>query len=263
MPDTLPGMSDPLTPDVPGRGAWRLQGGLLPLRKGSTSRSGYYRLAGPGETPVGSAYVRKTAPDRSDSARAVNLGVQALQALCGLAPVERDGWYGKGTDAAVRAAQDAHGVTVDGVVGRGTMKALLRAIVEDLVLEVAPAVGLRAEFRECLGGLAAWESALDPAAVGVSGYDHGLVQINLAAHTDVTPEDAHNPWFALRFAATDLRATYDRWAGKTVADPLDVAVANHNSPRLARQYAETGVWPVVIGRVIQIEDYVVKVRAAW
>jgi hypothetical protein len=260
-------MVDPLVADIPGRGAWRLQGGLLPVKPGSASQSGYYRLAeirpdGSKETPVGSGYVRKVNPDRSDSARSVNCGVRAVQGLCGLAPALRDGWFGSGTDVAVRAAQTALGVTVDGIVGRSTMRAALRALVEDTASRYRPSGVDDATWVKCVGGLAAWESALDPAAVGVNGLDHGLVQINLGVH-DVTVEQAIDPEFALDFAASDLRTVYDRWVGKTKADPLDVAVASHNSPRLAKQWAETGVPPVVLGRQFQIEWYVEKVRNAW
>ncbi len=74
---------------------------------------------------------------------------------------------------------------------------------------------------------------------------------------------AMDPSYALMFSAEDLAQTYAVWRGKTKADPWDIAIANHNSPALARKWAIAGVPPFVPGRVFQIEDYVLRVREAW
>jgi hypothetical protein len=260
-------MVDPFVPDVPGRGAWTLQGGLLRLRPGFRSRSGYYRLAVSGETPVGSAYVRRVKPDRSDSARAVHCGVKALQALCGLPVAAQDGWLGQQSHAAVLAAQKRLGLTQDGIAGPSTLRGLLKPLIEDAAAKSKPSGVTLATWVKTVGGVPAWESGLDPAAVGVSGYDHGLAQINLGAHKSVTPEQAHDPWFALNFTVTDLREVYDRWVGKTEADPIDIACASHNSPAAAQQWARDGKPPYSQHRADngfpQIDEYVRSVRAAW
>jgi hypothetical protein len=204
-PTQIPTSTAP-APDVPGRGAWRLAGGLLPIKPGSASRVGYYRLSAPSETAVGAAYVRTTVPVRTYSTMAVNL-----------TPVLQD-----------------------------------QAIDFQVPLLI-------------LGGLMVLESALDPGAVGVNGVDSGLVQINRGptAHPEVTPADAFDPAYAAAWTAEQLRGVHDQWADKTDADPWDIAIAAHNSPVLATQWARASVPPRVPGRVIQIEDYVIKVRTGW
>jgi hypothetical protein len=239
-----------ITPDVPGRGAWTLKGGLLKMTPTSRSAAGFYRLAVGTETQIGSAYVR--GKDTSDSARSVQLGVLAIQKLAGLAGPSLDGWYGKATDVAVRAMQDAVDVTADGIVGPATMRAALSHLVYDIAEEYA----VPAPY---LGGIAAHESGFDPGAVGVNGFDHGLVQINLDAHAaSVSIEDALDPEYALRWAARELRATHDRWSGRTRYDLWKIAILNHNSPLNAQRLAQTGKYPTE-----QAASYVASVLTAW
>lgn len=237
---------------APGRGAWRLTGGLLPGTPGSASCTGYYRLAAAGETPIGSAWVQRS--DASHHAHVVNLGVKALQGLIGTQP---DGWFGPATDVRVRACQQRWGLDVDGIVGRDTMRAAL----SPLIAEAASATGVPVRI---LGGLLVHESALDPAAVGSNGVDSGLAQINLDAHAgDVSLERAFDPAFAIHWAGEDLSMTYRTWRLRTKIDPWRIAVAHHNSPALAKRWATTGEPPVVAGRAFQIAEYVEKVLGAW
>jgi hypothetical protein len=236
----------------PGRGAWRLTGGLLPPRPGSTSKVGYYRLAGKGEQPVGASFYNST--ETSHHAHVVFLGVKAIQTLVG---AESDGWFGPVTDAKVREAQARWGVEADGIVGKATMKAGLTSLIRDV--SIANRVPLH-----ILGGLITHESDLDPAAVGVNGADHGLAQINLAVHgAEVSLERALDPDYAIHWTAEDLWMVYRAWAGKTKADPWAIAVAHHNSPLLSRKWATAGTPPYVEGRVFQIAEYVDKVMSAW
>jgi peptidoglycan hydrolase-like protein with peptidoglycan-binding domain len=241
----------------PGRGAWTRTGGLLPGKPGATGSSGYYRLATASETPVGAGWATKA--DNTHHAEAVALGVRALQNLVGLAGASVDGWYGQETDKAVLAAQKAANVEADGIVGRTTMKALLTPVIEKA------ARGYRVPV-EILGGLLVNESALDVAAVGVNGQDHGIAQINLGAHGDVvTLEQVMDPSFACEWSAKELAETYKRWNGKTAGgvDAWDIAIANHNSPLLAKKWALAGAPPYVEGRVFQISEYVAKVHESW
>lgn len=234
-----------LHPDVPGRGAWTRTGGLLPLKYGGTTGPGYYRAALPGELMVGA--VSAFGADTGHTARVVHLGVVALQRLVNADP---DGWLGNDTGAAIVRAQRRYGLSEDGVAGPKTFRALL----EPLIAAKAAEFGVPLPV---LGGIAVFESGLDPAAVGVNGWDHGLMQINLNAH-DIRLEDALDPRFSLAWAAKDLRAVHDRWAGKTDVDPWTIAIANHNSPKAASDWAKTGHPPRE-----QIETYVRKVRASW
>ena len=53
--------------------------------------------------------------------------LQEVLALVGFPAGSADGWFGSGTDAAVRAFQRSRGLTADGVVGSGTKSALKAA----------------------------------------------------------------------------------------------------------------------------------------
>jgi hypothetical protein len=246
------------TPDTTGgRGAWTRKGGLLPGKPGGTGTFGYYRLAALGEIQVGSLWVRGI--DKSDAAHAVNAGVKVIQRGVGIPAAQVDGWFGKDTDTAVKAFQAAKGLYVDGVVGPATTKEILRPILA-AQSSLVPI--------QILGGMSVWESALDPAAVGINGYDHGLAQINLQAHAaTVTFDQAMDAEFAYAWSAQDMRAVHDRWVGKTAADPWDIAVANHNSPADALAWAKAGA-PVFSAQrardgFIQIDEYVRRVRSSW
>lgn len=235
----------PQPPAGKGRGAWTRFGGLL-LDSGSS----FYRLAKTGEQEVGSAWV--TGQDRSDSARAVNLGVAAIQRLCGLTGSAVDGWFGTQTDRAVREAQTKAKVVSDGIVGRVTMRALLLPLLLDQVQRKAVPL-------KYLGGILVAESEGDPGAVGFdTPDDKGLVQIRLPAHPEFTYAQAFDPWVSIPFAAGSLRTTHDAYASTSKADPWLVAVLWHNNPANAVSLARTGQYPTD-----QAKRYVQSVLAAW
>lgn len=241
---------------TPGRGAWTRTGGLLPVKPGNRNPAGFYRRGAAGEVDVGRSFA--TRADLSHHARVVNLGVRVIQQMCGQDIDRRDGIFGPATDADVRRLQLGAGLKVDGIVGRETMKAGLG----ELITDMANANNVPVEI---LGGVIMHESAMDPAAVGVNGADHGLAQINLAAHTSVSVEQALDVEFALLFTVDDLAHQYEKWDGRTKnkVDAWNIAIANHNSPALAVTWARTGAAPFVPGRVFQIEEYVQRVRSAW
>lgn len=249
--------NDDIKWDVPGRGSWLLQGGLLPLKPGNTDRFGYYRAPATGEVMIGRPGAKW--PNSTYSERAVHLGVRALQQALRV-PV--DGLLGKQTGDAIRAFQEAQGREVlgaaDGIAGPRTTLALFRPLIRLVALAHSVPV-------DVLGGLSRLESSMDPACVGAyNGRDSGLCQINLGAH-EVTPEQAFDPAYALNWSAEDLREVYLRWVGKTTADPWDIAIANHNSPALAQQWARTGKPPFSQARkdngFPQINEYVAEVRS--
>lgn len=236
---------------VPGRGAWRRTGGLLPGKPGGAGSVGYYRLAAAGETPIGSAWVQQT--DTSHHAECVYQGVISIQEVL---DVEVDGWFGPKTASATRQFQRVTGLEDDAVIGPSTAKKLFGPAIRAAAATYQVPVAV-------LGGLVANESSFDPAAVGTNGADHGLCQINLNVHT-VELDEALDPVFALDWTAHDLSTVYERWTGETtVDDPWKIAIANHNSPKLARRWALSGVAPFEAGRLFQIEDYTLRVLSMW
>lgn len=238
---------------IPGRGAWTLSGGLLTAKPGQNSKRGYYRNAVASEVSVGSSWLTDDESPASHPQYCVHLGVVAIQELVGADP---DGWFGRETAAKVVAAQQKAGVEADGIVGATSMKAFLTPLISDIAGHTQVPVSI-------LGGLLVNESGLDPAAVGVNGEDHGLAQINMAAHgSQMSLEQALDPGFAIHWSAEELYMAMLKWQSGRV-DPWTIAIANHNSPALARKWALSGVAPVVEGRVFQIADYVAKVRTAW
>lgn len=60
--------------------------------------------------------------------------------------------------------------------------------------------------RETMYAVVNCESSFNPDAIGDGGDSHGLSQINLPSHRNVTEEMAHDPQFALRFLAGHLKA---------------------------------------------------------
>lgn len=225
-------------------------GGLLPAKPGGTGSIGYYRLAKGEETPIGSGWINHS--DTSHHAECVFYGVAAIQEVL---DVENDGWFGPKTDKSTRYYQQVMNLEQDGVIGPTTARSMFTP-------QIRSAAARYDVPESVLGGLVMNESAMDPAAVGTNGADHGLCQINLNAHA-VDVGDALNPTFALDWTAEDLRSVWDRWNGHTKVDAWTIAIANHNSPKLAKQWALSGVPPFEAGRLFQIEDYTLRVLSLW
>lgn len=66
------------------------------------------------------------------------------------------------------------------------------------------------EIKETIGGVPgtkcpSGESTWNPNAIGDGGTSHGLVQIHLPAHPDITEEQAHDPEFALNFIVDEFK----------------------------------------------------------
>lgn len=244
---------------VPGRGAWTKIGGLLPLSPTSTNPAGYYRPphTTKGEVMVGSAWA--SGRNKTYHTHVVYEAVKTLQRLVG---TPADGWLGDKTGAAIVAKQRQYGLVTDAIAGPTTLRALLTPLFHEIATKYRIPVSV-------LGGVCLWESRLDPGAVGVSGYDTGIAQINLsaAAAKDFTLEQVLDPRFSLDFTARDMRRVYDRWNGRTSVDLLDIIVANHNSPSLAQEWAVTGEAPFSQNRedrgFLQIDEYVTHARTSW
>lgn len=223
-----------------GRGAWTTRG----FPDGSGVRM-YRRLRTP--VPVGGE------AERDLDHLAVNRGVLAIQRLLDIDYSTGPGIFGPRTDAAVRAYQKVKVPPADGIVGPNTMRALLKPVVsiEETVRDI-PA--------HLLWGLIAQESGYDPGAVGyTTPSDLGLVQINTAVQP-VTPDQAFDPLFSIKWAANRMRKAYDKYSAKLgpeeYAKAWDCAVASHNSPAAADSWAN-GALPT-----LRVTDYVARVRAA-
>jgi hypothetical protein len=137
------------------------------------------------------------------------------------------------TAVGIIKAQRRFGLSEDGIAGPKTLRALLEPLIAAKATQYALPL-------DVLGGVCVFESGLDLAAVGVSGWDTGICQINLAASAarGMTVADAVDPSRALDFTAKAMRVVHDRWAGKTEADVYDVVVASttaRSRPRSSRK----------------------------
>jgi peptidoglycan hydrolase-like protein with peptidoglycan-binding domain len=177
-------------------------------------------------------------------AEAVRLGVKAIQVQvnrivfipAGLPGLRIDGLFGVATRAAVQRAQEKLGLVSDGVVGRKTFSAMIRAQIDYYArsYEVDPAI---------LYGQIGAESSFDPGAVGYAHpADRGLVQINTETHTDVTVEEAHDTAFALDWSANRLANATLRYAGKGDLLQTQCVILQHNSPSAADWLYRTGTY---------------------
>ena len=173
---------------------------------------------------------------------AVSRGVLAIQQLLVSNGITLDystgpGIFGSRTDAAVRRFQEAVVPPADGLVGRNTMKALLRGPVARLEADAGMP-------RHWLWAIVGIESGFDPGSVGYSTpYDLGLVQINTKA-ASVSYDLAMDPLYALDWTANRMKEAYTRFLKyNTPIDKWEAAVLHHHAPAWANTYAQTGVWP--------------------
>lgn len=75
------------------------------------------------------------------------------------------------------------------------------------------------------------ESRYDEHAIGDNGKSHGLSQIHLPSHPNVSEDDAYNPHFALKFLANKLSEGKGRlWTGYRLCELNEVIY--HEGKRL-------------------------------
>lgn len=116
-------------------------------------------------------------------------------------------------DEAIRDFQRDNKLEVDGVVGPNTARVLYRK----RALEVEKKYNIPDNLVCKQKTL---ESSNDPAAIGMSGADIGLMQINVIYHPGVSVAQAIDGAFALDFGASYLRSQYDNirdWDGALAA----------------------------------------------
>lgn len=168
----------------------------------------------------------------------VKLAVKAIQqelTILGENPGPIDGLFGFKTAVAVKNFQTKKGLVPD---GHCTFKTNA-AIFLPRIYRIEQALGIPAHY---LKGMVRWESAYDPGATGPNEIDSGLVQINLEVYTDITREQAFDPAFALNYGANRLKEAYESFKSKPEI-AWQCAVAQHNSPRRAREWFKTGTPP--------------------
>lgn len=158
---------------------------------------------------------------RTHFPRLDNLGVLAIKRElqfngCNVSLNLTNNVFGMGTARSVSKFQAQVGIAVDGIVGPQTARYLLRKRASGLESRWSVPDGLLQRMKTL-------ESANDPSAYGYTDPDdHGLVQINLRIHTDVTLEEALDPFYALQYAANALTGAFAKF------HDWDVAVASWN-----------------------------------
>lgn len=180
-----------------------------------------------------------SSPGRDANFLAVHEGVKAIQhriAKLGFY-VNPDGTFGPNTRDAVKAAQHKLNLYVDGVVGPKTAKALWH----DLIAYISGAASVPANH---MAAIMLVESLGDPGAVGYSTpSDHGLFQINLDAHKDITVQQAHDPEFAISYTAKRLHDARAKFLNKGATLQTACSIAQHNAPAWAQQWYDLGTPP--------------------
>lgn len=209
-----------------GRGAWST------VAKGNRSR--YYEyIAG---TPLDGAN-----PTKDVNFQAVNLGVKAIQnrinAFDYSPALVADGYLGSKSRAGIIWVQQRLGLVADGQAGPATCRALWR----DLVGWFS---AMRSAPASHVWGIMLVESMGDPGAVGYNTpSDRGLVQVNLVAHSNITPEQAFDPAFAIDYAAKRVGDARSKYGGKGADLQTKCSIAQHNAPAWAKQWYDTGQPP--------------------
>jgi hypothetical protein len=154
------------------------------------------------------------------------------------------GTYGPGTVKAVTAFQAKHGLVADGLFGPKSATRLWR----DLFTWFQALNGIPDNL---VYGMCRLESMLDPGAEGaVDKRDRGIAQYNRHWWPSIDDETAFSkPDVCIEVAARHLRAAYDKLGN------WDAAVAHHNNPAKAMEWARTGEAPDA-----QIAEYVALVK---
>ncbi len=83
-----------------------------------------------------------------------------------------------------------------------TSKNIDPTIITDYIIAESVASGVDPQM---VLGIAKAESGLNPQAIGDHGTSHGLFQIHLPAHKDITKEQAEDPIFATQWSINEMK----------------------------------------------------------
>lgn len=240
-----------------GRGCWKKVGGATP----------WYELTVAPTPNVGASwynYVNSKTPlpdpTKPTAYKAVNYGVRALQGQLNrrlAAKLLVDGWLGKDTATQLTAFQQHAGQAVDGQAGPQTC----RALVFDLVVSNAAKFSVPAQYVD---GVIYWESGYDFGGMGSNNWDTGIAQIDIDPNvrTNITWDQAMDPEYSIQFVANGIAYAYKilkPYCDKSGANPWHVAIAYHNSPKAATDWAKAGAPVADPSRSFPIQDYVTNV----
>lgn len=227
-------MSETFDPSE-GRGAWSLRG----KDNGSIYYARLLRKRRDGGHPEYDAWHE-----------AVHHGVRGIQVLLIDAgyDVDETGVFRLQEKRAIKAFQSAHGITVSGMVGMTTARALLAPVITRAAME-------ELFDPSFLYGIARQESGLDTGAQGFSHpADKGVWQDN----TDfIESELAWDPIGAAYRTARRFRSCLNRYKGKGDDLRFNCAIAQHNAPAWADQWFETGEAPndTIAGYVTAVRGF--------
>lgn len=211
-------MTITLDHSTPGRGAWSSKGGARSL-DGKKAGPFYRSTTNPNLPDIGEDVYRASVSTVSETVHindyAVWRGAYEIQRELkrqGFYTGNLDGWWGAGTDAAVKAWQehtsydvDGNRMLVDGVYGPQTAKTmwqprLLNAVsLKGDTFVFMPSQRNITMLNDYAKATVQLESGWDIAAVGATTpYDLGPSQINTKAHK-VSPQQAFDPNYAFGF----------------------------------------------------------------
>lgn len=196
------------------------------------------------------------------------LAIKAIQnelRYFGYKTTRTDGIFDSTTDKDLRAFQASKSLTVDGIFGPASARALFghRISVEQQNFYIP---------NDYLFGLVDLESNFDPGAVGANGYDSGLCQINLdpvnGHGKEITKAQAFDPKFAINYTAKRMFTAFQAFDAQLSVLSWKLAVAQHNSPLNAKTWAEAAlrVLPGAVDmageeKIMAASEYVNKVDA--
>jgi hypothetical protein len=110
----------------------------------------------------------------------------------------------------------------------------------------------RVRLAMLMGGML--ESGLNPMAVGDNGKSHGIFQIYLTAHPNVTPAQAHDPDFSVRFMLPEYTSGVNR---------VDTALWNSNPKQAAALAAFYAERPKVMYPSLRIDNVWATVQSLF